>query len=295
MRQLPFSVRLRLRRIPLRLSSHPKVPSGIPEFAATAFKTYKLRNKILAGGKNILFGNTVSEFKNKSRRTWRPNIKRKHIWSETLERRIKLKMVTSVMRTIEKVGGLDSYLTCTTRRRMKELGPRGWELRAMVIKLMRERERGKYVRMFQRSIMLCPMLRMDSEWKDIRPFVQHTEGYAVLPEHVCKKAFENLMERMREGRPMTRRISRLITTCGRKRGTHARRVRRPQKKVYAKTAIPRPKKKPQRSLKTLRKLELAVKEGNKKLNKRALPMVKVAKAKPGVKSRKRNKNVHLKG
>ena len=207
MRVIPFPLRLRLRRIPLKLSGRPKVPAGVPAFAAGPYKTYKLRNKILAGGKTIIFGNNVSEFKNKSRRTWRPNIKRKHIWSETLERRLKLKMTTSVMRTIEKVGGLDAYLTCTTRRRMKELGPRGWELRAKIIELVREKERGKHVRMLQRSIMLCPLLRMDSEWNDIRPFIQHTEGYAILPENVCKKAFVSLMERMREGRPVGRRTT----------------------------------------------------------------------------------------
>ena len=32
---------------------YPKVPSGVPSFAASHFRTYKLRNKILAGGKNI--------------------------------------------------------------------------------------------------------------------------------------------------------------------------------------------------------------------------------------------------
>lgn len=39
------------------------------------------------------------------------------------------------------------------------------------------------------------------QWKEIRPFVKHTEGYAVLPEEYCKKAFNQLMARLREGRP----------------------------------------------------------------------------------------------
>jgi len=291
MRVLSFPLRLRLRRIPLKLSGNPKVPAGVPSFAASPFKTYKLRNKILAGGKTIIFGNTVSEFKNKSRRTWRPNIKRKHAWSETLERRIKLRMTTSVMRTIEKVGGLDAYLTdCTTRRRLKELGPRGWELRAKLIRLMRERERGKYVRMFQRSIMLCPKLRIDSEWQEFRPFVQHTEGYAVLPEHLCKKTFESLMERMRKGRPVVRRrIFRATPTYSSgRRGKVARRVTTSSKQAKIKATRPsvsprRPKPKtkavnpkskvktPQKKLpKNMTDLELALTKAQEKEKKRLL-------------------------
>jgi hypothetical protein len=113
-----------------------------------------------------------------------------------------LRLVTNVLRTIDKVGGLDSYLTCTTRSRMRELGPRGWEIRAAVVEKLREKERVKYMRILQRSILLCPELRMDTEWSDIRPLIKHTEGYAVLPERHCKRAFTLLMERLREGRPV---------------------------------------------------------------------------------------------
>jgi len=185
--------------------AYPRVPSGVPSFADIPYKTYKLRNKILAGGKNILFGNNVSEFFNRTRRVWRLNIKVKSLWSEALGRRIRLRLTTSVLRTIDKVGGLDAYLTCTTRRRMKELGPRGWELRSLVLRASRTRDLGKYVRMFQRSILVCPGLRIDSQWRDIRPLVRHTEGYAVLPESVCEKQFERLMSRLRQGRSVVRR------------------------------------------------------------------------------------------
>ena len=196
-------------RIPIKRKTwqppaYPRVPPGVPSFAAKPHTTYKLRNKILAGGKTIHFGNNVSEFKNRSRRIWRPNIKVKALWSEALGRRVRLRMVTSVLRTVDKVGGLDAYLTCSTRSRMMELGPRGWEIRAAVVKALRQRERAKYIRMLQRSILLCPGLKMDSQWKEIRPLIQHTEGYAVLPEEHCKMAFKKLMERLREGRPIVR-------------------------------------------------------------------------------------------
>jgi ribosomal protein L28 len=199
-------------RIPIKRKTwvppaYPQVPSGVPSFAAKPFYTYKLRNKILAGGKTIHFGNNVSEFKNRTRRIWRPNIKVKALWSEALGRRVRLRMVTSVLRTIDRVGGLDAYLTCSTRTRMKELGPRGWEIRSAVIKSLRQQERAKYVLMFKRSLLLCPSLRMDSTWKEIRPVVKHTEGYAVLPEEHCKKAFRGLMEGLRAGRRGVRRLT----------------------------------------------------------------------------------------
>jgi len=108
----------------------------------------------------------------------------------------------SVIRTIDKVGGLDAYLTGSKRSRMKHLGPRGWEVRAAVIKAIRQKGRTKYIGLLQRSILLCPKLRIDSEWREIRPFLKHTEGYAVLRE----EAFDRLMKQLREGRPAVRMV-----------------------------------------------------------------------------------------
>jgi ribosomal protein L28 len=205
LRTITTKTRIPKKRKTWRPPAYPRIPAGVPSFASEPHATYKLRNKILAGGKTIHFGNTVSEHFNRTRRIWRPNIKVKPLWSDGLGQRVRLRMVTSVLRTVDKVGGLDAYLTCSKRGRMKELGPRGWEIRAAVIQALKETERAKYVRLFQRSILLCPELRMDSQWKDIRPLIRHTEGYAVLPEEDCKKAFKTLMERLRDGRPMVRR------------------------------------------------------------------------------------------
>jgi len=208
-----------------------------------------------------------------------------------LERRLKLKMTTSVMRTIEKVGGLDAYLMGTTRRRMKELGPRGWELRAKIIQLVRDRERGKHVRMLQRSILLCPMLRMDSEWNEIRPLIQHTEGYALLQENVCQKAFESLMERLREGRPVRRRTTAranriyggdksnrivgrvMVSNRLKKASTTQPPVNAPRAKPKIKTAKPKrtvqtQQKKDKHLPKTMKELELAIQKAQEKLKKK---------------------------
>ena len=202
------------------------MPAGVPSFAAQPHTTYKLRNKILAGGRTIHFGNNVSEFKNRTRRVWRPNIIVKSLWSEALGRRVKLRMVVGVLRTIDKEGGLDAYLTCTTRRRMKELGPRGWEIRAAVIKALRAKENSKYVRLLQRTILLCPELRIDSEWKEIRSYIRHTEAYAVLPEQYCKAAFTSLMKRLRDGRPVVRKPVPVARSTFLKPGLDSKFVRR---------------------------------------------------------------------
>jgi ribosomal protein L28 len=205
LRTVTTKSRIPQKRKTWRPPAYPRIPTGVPYFASEPHTTYKLRNKILAGGKTIHFGNTVSEHFNRTRRIWRPNIKVKPLWSDGLGQRVRLRMVTSVLRTVDKVGGLDAYLTCSKRGRMKELGPRGWEIRAAVIQALKETERAKYVRLFHRSILVCPELRMDSQWQDIRPLIRHTEGYSVLPEGDCKKAFKRLMERLRSGEPMARR------------------------------------------------------------------------------------------
>lgn len=116
-----------------------------------------------------------------------------------------MRVVTSVLRTIDKDGGLDAYLLGSGKTRMKELGPRGWEIRAVLIRRTKKLERDGLMRMFQRSLLMCPQLKLGMEFKDIRPFVKHTEWYAALPEHDCKLAFYSLMKALNPRRLKARR------------------------------------------------------------------------------------------
>ncbi|KAK9448856.1 mitochondrial 54S ribosomal protein bL28m [Limtongia smithiae] len=110
-----------------RRIKYPPYPYG----DATVFKR---SNRGLFGGKFPQYGNLVSEkLENKSRRRWLPNVLRKTLYSETLKRGFKLDVVASVLRTIQKEGGLDQYLTKDKPARIKELGPRGWRLRYAVL------------------------------------------------------------------------------------------------------------------------------------------------------------------
>ncbi|KAF2760550.1 hypothetical protein EJ05DRAFT_428851, partial [Pseudovirgaria hyperparasitica] len=72
---------------------------------------YKQSNRGLYGGLRVQVGNNVSDkTKTKTRRTWYPNIVRKRLFSVALNQHIPLKVAARVIRTIDKVGGLDEYL-----------------------------------------------------------------------------------------------------------------------------------------------------------------------------------------
>jgi large subunit ribosomal protein L28 len=61
-------------------------------------------------GKGVQVGNNVSHANNKTRRRFLPNIQSRRLYSETLGRSVRLKIAANTLRTIEKRGGLDSYI-----------------------------------------------------------------------------------------------------------------------------------------------------------------------------------------
>ena len=61
----------------------------------------------------IQFGNKVSHAENKSRRSWKPNVRVKSVYSEILGKMLRFRMTTHVMRCIDKHGGIDEYLMRT--------------------------------------------------------------------------------------------------------------------------------------------------------------------------------------
>lgn len=111
----------------------PKVKPEFPPYPYGDAVLFKQSNKGLYGGQIIQHGNQISEFRNKSRRSWLPNISRHKLWSEALKRDINIKTTSRVLRTITKEGGIDRYLTKDKAARIKELGPTGWKLRYRVL------------------------------------------------------------------------------------------------------------------------------------------------------------------
>lgn len=84
----------------------------------------------LFGGKTKLSGNQKSHSMVHTRRAWKPNVQSKRLWSEALNRRVRIKVTTHVLRTIDFHGGLDNYLIKTSDKKIDSRF--GLELKAAV-------------------------------------------------------------------------------------------------------------------------------------------------------------------
>ena len=67
-------------------------------------------------GKNVMSGNNVSHAKNRTRRKFLPNLQNVKLFSKTLDKFINMKICVRSLKTVEKNGGLDDYLTKTSNR-----------------------------------------------------------------------------------------------------------------------------------------------------------------------------------
>jgi ribosomal protein L28 len=108
----------------------------VPEYPYGPKKFYKQADFGLYGGASIKFGNIKNKkglVTTKSRRTWKPNVHWKRLYSESLDKFIRIKLTARVLRTVDKVGGLDNYVLGDKPARIKELGMYGWKLRWRVL------------------------------------------------------------------------------------------------------------------------------------------------------------------
>ena len=62
-------------------------------------------------GRDVQTGNNVSHAQNKTRRRFLPNLQKTSLWSEALGEMVRLKVSAYAIRTVEKKGGLDAFLT----------------------------------------------------------------------------------------------------------------------------------------------------------------------------------------
>ncbi|KAF5175055.1 Ribosomal l28 family [Thalictrum thalictroides] len=92
-----------------------------------SLKKFIPNNKVVMGrakrglfaGRHIQFGNQISEDGgNKSRRTWKPNVQEKRLFSYIHDRHIRVKVTTHALRCIDKAGGIDEYLLKTPYHKM---------------------------------------------------------------------------------------------------------------------------------------------------------------------------------
>ncbi|KAK3396889.1 hypothetical protein B0T20DRAFT_414727 [Sordaria brevicollis] len=114
----------------------------IPAYPYGPRRVYHQSNTGLYGSALIRFGNNVSKRNEiKTRRKWRPNVQQKRLWSKSLGVFVRTRVTTRVLRTIDKVGGLDEYLLGHKAARVKELGPWGWMLRWRIMQTPEVRNR----------------------------------------------------------------------------------------------------------------------------------------------------------
>ena len=82
-------------------------------------------------GKNVMSGNNVSHAKNKTKRKFLPNLQNVKFFSKTLDKSISLKVSVRALKSVEKNGGLDDYLTKKSNR---VLAPEAIALKKLILK-----------------------------------------------------------------------------------------------------------------------------------------------------------------
>lgn len=85
-------------------------------------------------GSKVHSGQNVSHSNRKSKRTFDPNLQRVHLMSNALGRQVPIRVTTRALRSVTKVGGLDSFLLGTADAK---LPPEGLALKRDVQRALR--------------------------------------------------------------------------------------------------------------------------------------------------------------
>jgi len=81
-------------------------------------------------GIGVQTGNKVSHSNIKTRRRWLPNLNQVTLHSEALDRSFRFRIAAAALRTVDKRGGLDSFLM---KARDEELSPRALKVKRDVL------------------------------------------------------------------------------------------------------------------------------------------------------------------
>ena len=82
-------------------------------------------------GKSVQTGNNVSHAHNKTRRRFLPNLCEVSLLSDTLGRKVRLRISAHALRSVEHRGGLDAFLA---KAKDSELSPRARKLKREIAK-----------------------------------------------------------------------------------------------------------------------------------------------------------------
>jgi large subunit ribosomal protein L28 len=90
-----------------------------------------MARRCIITGKGVQTGNNVSHANNRTRRRFLPNLQPASLQSETLGENVKMRITANALRTIEKNGGLDSWLMGTSNAK---LTPEALKLKNRIVK-----------------------------------------------------------------------------------------------------------------------------------------------------------------
>lgn len=64
-------------------------------------------------GKGVMSGNNVSHAQNKTRRRFIPNVQDVNVYSEAMDKNVRIRVSAAGLRTLDHKGGLDAFLMST--------------------------------------------------------------------------------------------------------------------------------------------------------------------------------------
>ena len=77
-----------------------------------------MSRRCMITGKEPMSGNNVSHALNRTRRRFLPNIQDTSLYSETLQRWVKVRVSSNGLRTVEHKGGFDAFLISTAKTKL---------------------------------------------------------------------------------------------------------------------------------------------------------------------------------
>jgi large subunit ribosomal protein L28 len=95
-----------------------------------------MSRKCQVTGKQVMTGNNVSHALNRTRRRFLPNLQETGVFSEVLNRWIKIRVTAAGLRTIEHKGGIDAWLQNTAKTK---LDPKMRPLKAAIEKAVEKK------------------------------------------------------------------------------------------------------------------------------------------------------------
>lgn len=77
-----------------------------------------MSRRCMITGKGVMSGHNVSHAQNKTKRRFLPNVQDTSLYSEVLDRWVKVKASSAGLRTVEHKGGFDAFLTSTAKTKL---------------------------------------------------------------------------------------------------------------------------------------------------------------------------------